>query len=54
VGSQPAEGMIPTIGLIGTAIYFLYFAVVLPVIGWIETPKPLPASISQSVLKAAE
>ena len=54
VGSQPPEGIIPTIGLIGTIWYFIHFAVILPVVGWLETPKPLPASISQPVLQAAE
>jgi ubiquinol-cytochrome c reductase cytochrome b subunit len=33
-----------------TAYYFLYFLVVLPVLGRIETPKPLPSSISEAVL----
>ncbi|HEV7719444.1 MAG TPA: cytochrome b, partial [Arsenicitalea sp.] len=36
-----------------TAYYFLYFLVILPVLSRIETPKPLPASISESVLGAA-
>jgi len=54
VGSQPPEGIIPTIGLIGTIWYFIHFAVILPVVGWLETPKPLPASISQPVQQAAE
>ena len=54
VGMKPAEGIIPTIGMIGTFWYFLHFAVILPVLGWLETPKPLPASISQAVLKPAE
>jgi len=33
-----------------TAYYFLYFLVILPVLGRLEVPRPLPASISESVL----
>ena len=36
-----------------TAYYFLYFLVILPVVSRIETPKPLPASISEAVLAKA-
>ena len=38
---------------ISTAYYFLYFLVILPVVSRIETPKPLPASISEAVLAKA-
>lgn len=53
-GSQPAEGLPLILSRIGTAWYFLHFIVFLPVIGWLETPKPLPASISEPVMKPAE
>ena len=53
VGSQHPEGMVPTIGLLGTLYYFFHMIVLLPVVGWLETPKPLPASISQPVLSPA-
>ncbi len=53
-GSQPAEGLPLVLSRIGTAWYFLHFIVFLPVIGWLETPKPLPASISEPVIKPAE
>jgi ubiquinol-cytochrome c reductase cytochrome b subunit len=33
------------------AYYFLYFLVILPVLGVIEKPKPRPASIADSVRK---
>jgi ubiquinol-cytochrome c reductase cytochrome b subunit len=33
-----------------TAYYFLHFLVILPVLGYFETPKPLPKSISEPVL----
>ena len=34
-----------------TAYYFIHFLIVFPLLGLIETPKPLPNSISESVLK---
>ena len=49
-GAQPAEGIYVTLAKISTAYYFLYFLVILPVVSRIETPKPLPASISEAVL----
>ena len=54
VGAQHPEGLVPTIGLLGTIWYFAHMVIILPVVGWLETPKPLPVSISQSVLKPAE
>ena len=35
---------------LGTVYYFAYFWVIMPIVGLIETPKKLPASIAQSVL----
>ena len=35
---------------IGTLYYFAFFWVLMPIVGLIETPKKLPASIAQSVL----
>ncbi|MGI9482262.1 MAG: cytochrome b [Hyphomicrobiales bacterium] len=49
-GSQPAEGKWLLIAQLGTAYYFLFFLVILPVVGLIESPKPRPASISEDVL----
>jgi ubiquinol-cytochrome c reductase cytochrome b subunit len=49
VGSQPAEGAALIIGQIGTFYYFIHFLVVMPVLGKIETPLPLPASIAEPV-----
>jgi ubiquinol-cytochrome c reductase cytochrome b/c1 subunit len=49
VGAHPPEGILPTIGLIGTAYYFFHFLILLPVLGKIETPSPLPTSISKAV-----
>ena len=50
LGAQPPEGIYVIIAQALTAYYFLYFLVVLPILGRIETPLPLPASISESVL----
>jgi ubiquinol-cytochrome c reductase cytochrome b subunit len=46
-GAQPAEGLIPTISLIGTIYWFAYFLVILPVLGLMETPDPQPATIEE-------
>ncbi|MBI1328444.1 MAG: cytochrome b/b6 [Alphaproteobacteria bacterium] len=37
------------IGRIGTLYYYGYFLVLLPILGLIETPKPLPESIAKAV-----
>jgi quinol-cytochrome oxidoreductase complex cytochrome b subunit len=53
-GAQLPEGLPLYLGRVSTFYYFFFFLVLMPVIGWMETPKPLPASISSPVLKAAE
>jgi ubiquinol-cytochrome c reductase cytochrome b/c1 subunit len=54
-GSQLPEGLPVILGRIGTFWYFFHFLVLLPVVGWIETPRPLPTSISTPVVvKPAE
>ncbi len=50
LGSKPAEGLYVVFSRILTAYYFLHFIVILPLIGLLETPKPLPSSISDDVL----
>jgi quinol-cytochrome oxidoreductase complex cytochrome b subunit len=50
VGAHPPEGVWLPIGRVATAYYFLYFLIILPVIGLIERPKPLPDSIAKAVL----
>jgi len=57
VGSKPVDAFlfntpIPLVwlGRIGTAYYFLHFLIVMPIVGLIETPKPMPDSIAKSVL----
>jgi ubiquinol-cytochrome c reductase cytochrome b subunit len=36
-----------------TIYYFAYFLVILPVLGLVEKTKPLPNSISESILSAS-
>ncbi len=50
LGSQPAEGGYVIASRILTAYYFVHFLIILPVLGLIERPKPLPASIADAVL----
>jgi ubiquinol-cytochrome c reductase cytochrome b/c1 subunit len=52
-GGQPAEGGALVIARIATAYYFAFFVVILPVLGRIEKPLPLPISIASAVLKKA-
>jgi ubiquinol-cytochrome c reductase cytochrome b/c1 subunit len=54
LGAKPPEGVYVIAARILTAYYFLHFLVILPLLGFIEKPKPLPASISESVLKKAK
>ncbi len=56
VGANPVEATllnteIPLvwIGRIATLYYFLFFLVIMPVVGWLEKPNPLPDSIANSV-----
>jgi ubiquinol-cytochrome c reductase cytochrome b subunit len=50
LGAKPPEGAYVTWSRIFTIYYFAHFLLVLPILGLIETPKPLPKSISASVL----
>jgi quinol-cytochrome oxidoreductase complex cytochrome b subunit len=38
-----------SVGQVATLYYFVHFLVLMPVIGWLERPRPLPASISAAV-----
>jgi quinol-cytochrome oxidoreductase complex cytochrome b subunit len=51
VGANPPEGLVVTVGQIATFYYFIHFLVLFPVIGKLERPKPLPASIAVAVLQ---
>ncbi|MBV8092713.1 MAG: cytochrome b N-terminal domain-containing protein [Acetobacteraceae bacterium] len=50
VGSHRPEGIWVVLGRVCTAYYFLHFLVILPVLGKLEKPLPLPESISRPVL----
>ncbi|HHS82171.1 MAG TPA: cytochrome b, partial [Devosia sp.] len=50
LGAQPAVGVALVLSKVGTAYYFAYFLIILPIISRIEKPDPLPESISASVL----
>ena len=50
IGSKPPEGAYVFWGRVLAAYYFIHFLVILPVLGLIETAKPLPRSIADSVL----
>ncbi len=51
VGQEAAEGLPLLLGRLATAYYFIHFLVILPLLGVMERPKPLPVSISEPVLK---
>ncbi|NSX54136.1 cytochrome b [Parasulfitobacter algicola] len=44
-GAMPAEGIYPTIALIGSSYWFAYFLIILPLLGIIEKPTKPPATI---------
>jgi ubiquinol-cytochrome c reductase cytochrome b subunit len=50
VGANPPEGWWITVGQIATVYYFAHFLILLPLVGLLETPRPLPSSISDAVL----
>jgi len=51
LGSKPAEGGYVIAARILTAYYFIHFLIILPLLGVLETTKPVPSSISADVLK---
>jgi len=51
VGANPPEGVVVMVGQIATFYYFVHFLILFPVIGRLERPKPLPASIATAVLQ---
>jgi len=51
VGAKPPEGVLIPIGQAATAFYFAYFVFIIPLIGILEKPRPLPDSIAASVTK---
>jgi ubiquinol-cytochrome c reductase cytochrome b subunit len=49
IGANPPEGWFIVIGRIATAYYFAHFLIVMPLLGKLERPLDLPASISAPV-----
>lgn len=52
LGAKPAEGGYVIASQILTVYYFAHFLIILPLLSRFETTKPLPNSISESVLKS--
>lgn len=50
LGAMPPEGGYVIASRILTVYYFLHFLVILPLLGLFEKPRPLPVSITESVL----
>ena len=51
LGSKPAEGGYVWASRLLAAWYFIHLLIVLPLLGLIETPRAVPSSISEAVLK---
>ncbi|MER9999070.1 cytochrome b N-terminal domain-containing protein [Mesorhizobium sp. M0051] len=51
LGSQPAERAYVVMSQLATLYYFAFFIIVMPLLGLIETPRPLPHSITEAVLE---
>jgi len=52
LGAKPAEGVYVMLAQIFTAYYFAFFLIILPLLGLLETPKPMPRTIAESVTKS--
>jgi ubiquinol-cytochrome c reductase cytochrome b subunit len=50
VGAHKPEGVWVVFGRVATTYYFLHFLVILPILGKLERPRPLPESISRPVI----
>jgi ubiquinol-cytochrome c reductase cytochrome b subunit len=51
LGAQPAEGAYLWFARLFSAYYFLHFLVILPILGKIEKPEPVPESIEASIVR---
>jgi len=51
LGGKPAEPPFVTLAQIATGYYFVFFLIILPLLGLLEPTKPMPKSIAESVLK---
>ena len=48
--AHPPAGTIVVVGQLATFYYFIHFLILIPLIGKIERPRPLPTSIGAAVL----
>ncbi|MBE0530616.1 MAG: cytochrome b/b6 [Rhodospirillales bacterium] len=51
IGANPPEGLFVIAGQVATFWYFFHFLVIVPVLGKLERPRPLPESISAAVTR---
>ncbi len=51
IGAKPAEGSFIIIGQLATFYYFFHLIILIPLIGILERPRPIPESISAAVTK---
>jgi ubiquinol-cytochrome c reductase cytochrome b subunit len=51
LGAKPAEGVYVVQAQIATAYYFIFFLVILPLLGVLEKPRSMPKAISEPVLQ---
>ena len=49
VGANPPEGWFVPLGQIATAYYFGHFLILIPLIGFLETPRAVPDSIASAI-----
>jgi ubiquinol-cytochrome c reductase cytochrome b subunit len=49
-GAHKPEGIWVLLSRVGTLYYYLFFLVIMPVLGKLERPLPLPESISRAVM----
>ena len=54
LGAKSPEGGYLIASRIFTAYYFIHFLIIMPVVGIIETPKPRPQSIADSILDRSD
>ena len=54
IGANPPEGHYLIIGRIATIYYFAHFLIIIPLLGKMERPRPVPHSISEPVLGAGD
>jgi quinol-cytochrome oxidoreductase complex cytochrome b subunit len=50
-GANPPAGFWTPLSQVATLYYFFHFLVLLPILGKIERPLPMPLSIADAVLK---